>query len=75
MILVPGADNPGFWKYRRLIDPSNFTGRDRTAITLVNWPMNDYLEGQIFDLPPKEIAENLENSRQQSLSLFVLDAN
>ena len=66
----PAAENPGFWKYRRLVDPANFSGPGRTGITLVNWPMNDYLGGRIFDLPPEDIAENLENARQQSLSLL-----
>lgn len=66
----PGADNPGFWKYRRLIDPSNFTDRGRAGITLVNWPMNDYLGGPVFDLPPEDISRHLENARQQSLSLL-----
>ena len=65
-----GAENPGFWKYRRLVDPSNYSGRGGSGITLVNWPMNDYLGGPIFDLPPADISRHLENARQQSLSLL-----
>jgi len=66
----PGADKPGFWNYRRLIDPTNFQNRKGSGITLVNWPMNDFLEGNIFDLPNEEVEKNLECAKQQSLSLL-----
>lgn len=66
----PAAENPGFWSYRRLIDPKNFKNSNRTGITLVNWPMNDYIEGTIFDLPAQKIKENLDSAKLQSLSLL-----
>ena len=64
------AVNPGFWAYRRLIDPSNFRDRNKSGITLVNWPMNDFVGGNIFDVPKEEAAKNLKNAKQQSLSLL-----
>jgi hypothetical protein len=39
-------------------------------VTLVNWPMNDYWEGNIIDVPEDEARRYLEESRQLSLSLL-----
>ena len=67
---TPGADDPGFWSYRRIVDPSNFKDRNRAGITLVNWPMNDFVGGNIFDIPKEEAVKNLKKAQQQSLSLL-----
>lgn len=66
----PGAKSPGFWSYRRLIDPSNFKDKSRPGITLANWPMNDFVLGNIFDVSREEASRNLEKAKQQSLSLL-----
>ena len=39
-------------------------------VTLVNWPQNDYWEGNIVDQPEDEVARYLEEARQLSLSLL-----
>ena len=39
-------------------------------VTLVNWPQNDYWEGNLIDKPPEVVAKALEASRQLSLSLL-----
>jgi hypothetical protein len=61
----------GFFLYRRIIDRKNF--RDGTYagdITLVNWPMNDYLLGNLLDVPEAEAAAHLLRAKQLSLSLL-----
>ncbi len=39
-------------------------------VTLVNWPQNDYLEGNIIDKDERTVARCLEEARQLSLSFF-----
>jgi hypothetical protein len=39
-------------------------------VTLVNWPQNDYWEGNIIDKPREEVARYLEEAKQLSLSLL-----
>ncbi len=68
---IPKTEALNLWLYRRLIDRNNFeAGRFPSDITLVNWPQNDYLLGNITDVSPEERRENLEEARQLSLSLF-----
>jgi hypothetical protein len=61
----------GLWRYRRIRYAGHyqkdFSGND---ITLVNWPMNDYFLGNIFDGTEEENQKHLEGARQQSLSLL-----
>ena len=59
------------WLYRRIIDPSNFRpGTYDSGVTIVNWPQNDYMLGNLITGDEKEIAKHLEGSRQLSLSLL-----
>jgi hypothetical protein len=59
----------GLFKYRRLIDRSNFApGTYAGDITLVNWPQNDYMLGNLVDVPPAEAARHLAAAKQLSLS-------
>ena len=74
------------WLYRRLIYRDHFVGRVVNPpwnpggrvnnppymheVTLVNWPMNDYWEGNIIDTSVEETGRALEESRQLSLSLL-----
>lgn len=68
---IPETAELNLWLYRRIIDRNNFeAGRFRSDITLVNWPQNDFLLGNITDVSPEERRENLEKARQLSLSLF-----
>lgn len=37
------------WLYRRIIDPSNFVpGTYDSGVTIVNWPQNDYMSGNLI---------------------------
>ncbi len=59
------------WLYRRIIDPDNFlAGTYDSGVTIVNWPQNDYMLGNLITGDEKEIAKHLEGSRQLSLSLL-----
>lgn len=63
------------WLYRRLICNDHYAGQPGGLnkiheATLVNWPMNDYWEGNLIDTPEQEARRALEESRQLSLSLM-----
>ncbi len=69
----PGAQTERFnlWNYRRLVDPALF--RDEAArpgVSLVNWPQNDYLLGNLFEVSAEDAVRHAEGARQVSLSLF-----
>ena len=67
----PGAQTRNFnlWSYRRLIDPANFVGgRYQGGISLVNWPQNDYMLGNLIGDVSTE--KHLDGARELSLSLF-----
>jgi hypothetical protein len=55
------------WNYRRIINKNNFKpGLYTGDITIVNWPMNDYLLGNL----DTDFERNIFNAKQLSLSLF-----
>ncbi|MFM9031510.1 MAG: FAD-dependent oxidoreductase [Opitutaceae bacterium] len=59
----------GLFHYRRIIDRTNFApGTYAGDVTLVNWPQNDYMLGNLFDVPPEEAARHVEGGKQLSLS-------
>lgn len=61
----------GFFLYRRIIDRKNFVeGAYAGDITLVNWPQNDYLLGNPFEISPEAAARHLKRAKQLSLSLL-----
>lgn len=67
----PTGAGAGWWAYRRIIDPSNFLpGSYPGAVTLVNWPQNDYLLGNLIGVTPEEAARHLARAKQLSLSLL-----
>ncbi len=73
----PGCDStePGaplcMWLYRRIARAKNFTpGSFPSDVSLVNWPQNDYLLGNLFDVSEREAAQNLARAKQLSLSLL-----
>lgn len=70
-IPAPHTDPVNFWLYRRIIDRDNFrAGTYPSDITIVNWPQNDFLLGNITDVDEKTREQNLYKARQLSLSLF-----
>jgi hypothetical protein len=61
----------GFWAYRRIADKSQFLpGTYRGDLSLVNWPQNDFLLGNICEVAPDTAAANLTRAKQLSLSLL-----
>jgi hypothetical protein len=61
----------GLWSYRRLLDRSLFAGgffpSDRC---LVNWPLIDYLDGDLCTAGPEDRARYLAEAREMSLCVF-----
>ncbi|WP_026309872.1 FAD-dependent oxidoreductase [Niabella aurantiaca] len=59
------------WNYRRIIDRKNFKeGAYRSDTTVVNWPQNDYMPGNIVDVSPRELKKHIDAAKQLSLSLL-----
>ncbi|HWD89820.1 MAG TPA: FAD-dependent oxidoreductase [Mucilaginibacter sp.] len=59
------------WNYRRIRDKNNFKpGVFHNDITLVNWPQNDYLNGNLAGLSKDEKTRHIADARQLSMSLF-----
>ncbi|MBB2746249.1 UNVERIFIED_ORG: hypothetical protein FHR35_006117 [Microbispora rosea subsp. rosea] len=65
--LSPGDAN--LWTFRRIAARRNFVpGTYDSDITLVNWPMIDYLEGPVIDVP--DAGRHLAAARELSLSVL-----
>lgn len=60
------------WNYRRILCRDHWAGAAERPheVTLVNWPQNDYWEGNIIDQPEEVAQRYLDESRQLSLSLL-----
>lgn len=66
---VDGALN--LWTYRRIIDESLFQrGRFASDVSLINWPQNDYLLGNLIGVSDDEAARHVARAKQLSLSLL-----
>jgi hypothetical protein len=71
----PDGPTPGapvnLWTYRRMAAASNFApGAYRGDISLVNWPQNDYLGGNLVGVSEREADRHLQSAKQLSLSLL-----
>lgn len=61
----------GLWTFRRIAARHNFlAGAYQSDITLVNWPMIDYLEGPVVDVPDVDRRRHLAGARELSLSVL-----
>ncbi|MFZ5429108.1 MAG: FAD-dependent oxidoreductase [Bacteroidota bacterium] len=68
---VPTGDTLNLWNYRRIIDRKNFTpGFFNGDITIVNWPQNDYLEGNLIDVDEEQFRKTVDEARELNLSLL-----
>ena len=68
---IKTGDKLNLWLYRRIINKGNFIpGTYDGDITIVNWPQNDYLLGNIIDVSEKEFQKHVDGARQLNLSLF-----
>ncbi len=61
----------GLWTYRRIADRSQFAPAAYPGdISLVNWPQNDFLLGNLCEVTEEQAARNLARAKQLSLSLL-----
>jgi len=60
---------PNLFTYRQIVNPANFTVSTH-PVTIVNWPMNDYFEATILDVPDDVREARLRDAKQLSLSLL-----
>lgn len=61
----------GLWTYRRILDRTNFTdGFFPSDVCLVNWPLIDYLEGDLCSASEVQKATYLKEAKELSLSVF-----
>lgn len=59
------------WNYRKIINRYNFSeGTYPGDITIVNWPQNDYLLGNLIGASEKDFNKHFNRAKQLSLSLF-----
>jgi hypothetical protein len=66
---VPGKLN--LWLYRQIATPEHYEpGAYRSAMSLVNWPQNDYWLGNLHEVTDEEAARHLKRAKQLSLSLL-----
>lgn len=65
------GDSLNLWNYRKLINRNNFVkGTYNGDITIVNWPQNDYLLGNVLDVSEKEFKKHVSAAKQLNLSLL-----
>ncbi|MFV0592140.1 MAG: FAD-dependent oxidoreductase [Draconibacterium sp.] len=59
------------WNYRKIINRHNFTpGFYSGDITIINWPQNDYMLGNLVDVSEKEFQKHVEGAHQLNRSLI-----
>lgn len=59
------------WTYRRIIDDSLFRpGHFKSDISLINWPQNDYLLGNLIGVSERDRQQHIQRAKQLSLSLL-----
>ncbi len=67
------TDDPAtaLWNYRRIVYGGHYPeSMAPHEVSVINWPQNDYLEGNIIDKPADEVERYLDEARQLSLSLL-----
>ncbi|HSG72525.1 MAG TPA: FAD-dependent oxidoreductase [Planctomycetaceae bacterium] len=66
---IDGAIN--LWLYRRIADAKNFEpGTYAGDISLINWPQNDYVLGNLIGVSADEQQQHIARAKQLSLSLM-----
>lgn len=59
------------WRYRRITDATNFIqGAYAGDVSLINWPQNDYMLGNLIGVSPQEKEQHIRRAKQLSLSLL-----
>ena len=68
---IPTGQSLNLFNYRRIINENNFVeGTYDGGATIVNWPQNDYLLGNLIDESEKEFNKHVTAAKRQNLSLF-----
>ena len=68
---IPTGNTLNLWNYRKIINKNNFIkGTYAGDITIVNWPQNDYMLGNLIDASDADFNRHNEASKQLSLSLL-----
>ena len=59
------------WTYRRIVAAKNFMPNSGLRdVSLINWPQNDYLLGNLVSVSAEERQRHIDRSKQLSLSLL-----
>jgi hypothetical protein len=59
------------WNYRRIINKDNFIQDTyKSDITIVNWPQNDYIPGNLIGASDDDFRKHVNSAKQLSLSLL-----
>lgn len=70
--IFPDPANPArwnLWNYRKILTHTIFEDAESWhEVSLINWPQNDYMEGNLIDASPEQQRLYLEQARQLSLS-------
>ncbi|MBB5791062.1 hypothetical protein HD601_005637 [Jiangella mangrovi] len=73
-VVADQSKDPGdrdLWLFRRILAREQYEpGFAASDVTVVNWPMIDYLPGPLVGVPDNERVEHLEGARQLSLSML-----
>ncbi|MGN6273870.1 MAG: FAD-dependent oxidoreductase [Protaetiibacter sp.] len=73
-VVADQSKDPGdreLWAFRRILARANFEpGFLDSDVTIVNWPMIDYLDGSIIDVDDDERTRHLAGARSLSMSML-----
>lgn len=59
------------WNYRKILNRKNFEpGMYQGDITLVNWPQQDYVLGNLIDVPDAEFQKHVDAAKSLNISFF-----
>lgn len=65
------GDYLNLWNYRRIINKNNFLpGTYAGDVTVLNWPQQDYVLGNLIDVSEEEFNKHVEGAKSLNLSLF-----
>ncbi|MBC9914865.1 FAD-dependent oxidoreductase [Chitinophaga varians] len=68
---IATGDALNLWNYRRIINKGNFEeGMYSGDVTIVNWPQNDYMLGNLIGASPEQFHHHVERAKQLNLSLI-----
>jgi hypothetical protein len=73
-VVADQSQDPGdreLWAFRRILARATFTpGFLDSDVTIVNWPMIDYLDGSLIDVTPAERERHLAGARALSTAML-----